>query len=185
MPAHGMLVLAAGLLLAAEPTRKPAEPVERKTTQYTVELVVVQADAQGRDFGPDGRGKFLAEPRLVMQEGRSASFLAGGQAELPGAEGATNFVPIGIQLNLKITAEPGNRLRLVASLGQSNIESSDADQLTIASKSVQTASAVELGDAVKLTLKDDRGETTHWAKVRVVEKEETAVKQYRARGAGK
>jgi pilus assembly protein CpaC len=81
------------------------------------------------------RGMFqsLAEPNLVAESGKEASFLAGGEFPIPVAQGGNNnlaisviFKEFGVRLNFTPTVTAGNRVRLKVSPEVSTLDFANA-----------------------------------------------------------
>lgn len=157
---------------AARPKGYPPAPRARER-RYQVECTLIKSDADGRDFGIAGRGKLLAQPVLRVTEGAEATFLSGGELAVPPELGGpVDYLRFGVSVQVKIVGLDDGRLRLQTTLENSNVGHDDLQRTQIDGKIVRSVAVVKLGEPIRLTMKDDAGQTSHWLTIKVV-KEET------------
>jgi hypothetical protein len=174
---NGILVLWTGLLCAGEPAKPiTAQPAvvgnEKKAVQYEVDVQVVKADPAGRDLGPYGRGRFLAEPRLITLDGHSVSFLAGGQAAATGrTDGSQSFILIGTILDINVISLSNDRVRLKMTLELAQKDETVEQGVVVVGTIIRAVKDLKLGELVKLTERATQGKdkVCVWVRVHVVE----------------
>jgi RNA polymerase sigma factor (sigma-70 family) len=159
-----------------KPAPRKAPPAVRQVRQYQVDLTLVQADPDGRDFGKEGKGKVLAEPKLITLEGQEGTFLSGGNLAVLGGE-----LDFGLLFRVKVFSLGDGWVRLETLLEKSEADQSDKNITQVSGKIIRSIARVKLGETVKLVLKDDQGLPQHWLKVRVA-MEETSIIQTQTRG---
>jgi RNA polymerase sigma factor (sigma-70 family) len=154
--------------------------VETRTKQYQIELTVIQVDPRGEDLGPLGKGKVVAEPALIVPEGKEGSLCTGSEVAVPGDKGTgVEYLQSGLRLRFKVWALDGGRLRLEAILESNTIERADENGAQVRGTVMRTISRVRLGEAVKLVDRDDNGKVRNMAQVKVVS-EKTVISQTRS-----
>jgi hypothetical protein len=133
----------------------------------------VQAYPEGKDLGDLGKGKILAEPRMMAREGTECRFLAGDEVAVPGGDrDKVEFIETGPCVRATVRGQPDGTLRVDAVLERSDSVETDEAGVRVWTRSVRAVRRVRLGQAVKLAEKDDRGKPRYLAVVRVASEED-------------
>ena len=110
-----------------------------------------------------GMVRTLAEPTVVAISGRTASFTAGGEIPVPGADGATEFKPYGVKLTFTPTVIDDNHISLNLTTEVSALDKSVTTNGIFGFKTRNTTTTVEMRDgqsfAIAGLLQDDFGDT--------------------------
>lgn len=110
-----------------------------------------------------GMVRTLAEPNVVAISGQSASFLAGGEYPVPGADGAISYKPFGVELSFTPTVIDDNHISLRLNTKVSALDRSVAVGDLFGFKSRSTNTTVEMRDgqsfAIAGLLQDDFDDT--------------------------
>lgn len=110
-----------------------------------------------------GMARTLAEPNVVAISGQPASFFAGGEIPIPGADGATIFKPYGINLSFTPTVIDDNHISLRLTTEVSSVDNSIKLGDVKGFKTRNTTTTVEMRDgqsfAIAGLLQDDFGDT--------------------------
>jgi RNA polymerase sigma factor (sigma-70 family) len=153
----------------AASTHDERRVIEENYRQFQVNLQIVRVDAGGKDLGPHGKGKVIAEPRLMAREGQEALFHCGGEQAVPGlAAGTVEYLPIGLSLRIKAKRTEDGSVRLSASMERVEVEQPSGKGYRLRKTSVECVERIELGEEVKLVEKDGKGQPLYWALIRVV-----------------
>jgi RNA polymerase sigma factor (sigma-70 family) len=144
--------------------------VERDLRQYDLEVLLVKVSPDGRDFGKDGKGKILAEPRLITQEGLECCLRSGGQVAVPAVgKGAVEYLDVGLMFRARVVHVSGDRVRLETVFERTKLDRAGEKGAQVSGVILRSVAIVKLGEAVKLT--EGKGPDQHWLRVRVVQVE--------------
>ena len=143
---------------------------EKTITQYHVECTVVKVDPSGNDLGADGKGRILAQPVLIVPEGKENKILLPRLQAVPsGNDKVVEFVETGLSVRVKVIGMSERGVRLLTILERNEVDLADENEVSVRGNQVRFVSCVEMGKPVKLVEKDDRGQARHWVRVKVLQ----------------
>ncbi len=102
------------------------DDIRRSAPLYALKLRFTETDAEGNE-------RVLAEPRLIVEEGRTAEFRAGGEVPVVGRAGALEYGFMGPSVDVTIWRDPDSRVfvegRIETGSVQSDNRKTDATRL--------------------------------------------------------
>jgi uncharacterized protein (TIGR03067 family) len=145
---------------------------DKRFRQYQIECTLVKVDPTGKDLGADGKGKVLAQPAVVVLEGKESTVWSGGAVALPpDKDHVVEFVEFGVSVRVKVIGLNDGRVRLETALERAEVDTRDQKGVLLRGNIVRAIARVKLGEAVKLVEKGDQGQPRHWVRVKVVKEE--------------
>jgi RNA polymerase sigma factor (sigma-70 family) len=145
------------------PKKSPVADATQGAPQFAFRCKVVQVRE-------DGQERRVTAPVLVAQEGKSASFLAGGEQAIEGVnkegQAMVGFDPFGVRLELQADMAQEGKVRLHVRFEVSEKEN-EGDKARVSGRFIRGVETVLLGETVRLTLKDDQGRVRHRAEIKV------------------
>jgi uncharacterized protein (TIGR03067 family) len=163
------------------PKKAPSGADVKRWKQYHVECTLVKVDAQGKDFGEDGKGKVLSSPSLVVRENEERKIHSGGSQVVHEDQQHMCLLVFGVLARFKVyeiggayysAAATGGSLHVEAHMEEIDIDQAGNKETQARGRFVRTIATPKLGESVKLVEKDEHGEPRHWLRIKVV-KEET------------
>jgi hypothetical protein len=119
----------------------PAKPVEARQYQFDCQIIK-RDDAGGK--------KVMAEPRLVTQAGRPASFLIGGEVVAPAADKKVQFIETGLRMEMRVLEEKGGKLRLDVTAQDIRPETGAGGSVRTRTRSARAIEVLEPKESLKL-----------------------------------
>jgi uncharacterized protein (TIGR03067 family) len=145
---------------------------ERPFRQYQIECTLVRVDPTGKELGADGKGKVLAQPLLLVQEGKEDKIFSGGQMAVSGdKDNAVEFLDFGVSVRVKVMGLNDGRVRLETVVERTEVDTTDQKNVLVRGRSVRSIARIKLGEAIKLVEKDDQGQARHWVRIKVLKEE--------------
>lgn len=137
----------------------PGETTSTGIASFTFGAGGLAVDVLIEALEAKGMARTLAEPNVVAISGQQASFFAGGEVPIPGADGLVSFKPYGINLSFTPTVIDDNHISLRLTTDVSSVDGSIAFEKTKGFKTRSTSTTVEMRDgqsfAIAGLLQDD------------------------------
>jgi RNA polymerase sigma factor (sigma-70 family) len=160
---------------AAEPKNQPTAPADPTSErpaaaepdgqrQFIIHCKVFYGDPHGRREA--GTLKIVAEPRLMVLEGRPFSFLNGGQQVVADGADKVQFVEFG--LSIRGTAKPGKEpgtVFLDVRMDDTTISDQSGDVLRLNSEGTRVLGTFKVGEVVTLRLPNGTPDRQTWAEL--------------------
>jgi hypothetical protein len=169
-----VVFMAAGVYRAqgAEPipTTTRAKPAVSAHRQVLVCFRVLEGDPRGSRKA--GTIKLLAEPRMITEDGRPCSFISGGERTLDHCPGRVELLEYGTKVRLTPTLGKGKdrgKVLLDTCLDISTLQDEPNGKVRLNSRNVRFLGWYQLGEVVKLSLKDEASGKQTWAELVVEE----------------
>jgi type II secretory pathway component GspD/PulD (secretin) len=164
--AGSLVLLAMAVLSVAAREEKPEPP---KTRQYALHCTLTEFDQADNK-------KILAEPFLVTQEEKPASFCSGSQIVLPTGKGQkVESAQLGFSARMKVQGLKNGKVRLDVSIQNDKQEKTTGNRTRIQSNSVRSIEFLRPGELVTLELdKDEATGGSYLFEIRVRESEAKA-----------
>lgn len=178
----GLLVAAGGLTVAIGTHRtSAAEPVSSAGTktasspsqlrrQVIVNLCFLEGDPRGSR--EKGTLELLAEPRLMTEDGRQCSFLAGRERFVDDQPAGAVCIKEGAQFSMIPTLGKGKnrgKVFLDATLQVEKLQDEPGNKVCLRGRNVRSLGWVRLGEVVTLRVTDEASGKQTWAEVVVEE----------------
>jgi hypothetical protein len=135
---------------------------------FYIQLTVVSVEHEQGNGGGREVHKVLSRPTIAVLANQEAKLSVG--PEFPNAV-AGGYLASGIQIGVKVKGVQDGRWRLESEVEYSEVVRNDAESSRVTARGVHAADIVEAGDAVKIDLKNDKGELRRYVIITMTTKE--------------